>query len=145
MTDGYLGRPATHWAPLLSSDDPVERRLGAYALGEIGPSAAEVTGELAAALSDPAPFVRVWAAAALATIDQRDDRAIPALVEGTRADQAFVRSLAAWMLGRVAPDRGVAGPALTALERLRRDEDPSVCAEAAHALERLTVPRAGGP
>lgn len=133
----YLDRPAAHWAELLDSPDPIERRLGAYALGELGPDAAPAAARLVAALADPVPFVRVWAAAGLARVDPEHGDAVAALVEATSAEQAFVRSLAAWMLGRLEPLHAVDRAALTALERLQADDDPSVRIEAAQALARL--------
>jgi HEAT repeat protein len=136
--DLYLDRPTAHWAGLLASDDPLDRRLGAYALGEIGRAAGHLSDALAAALDDPVPFVRVWAAAGLARVDPHHDGVIPTLVAATGAEQAFVRSLAAWMLGRLGRDGGSASPALAALERLHDDPDPSVRAEAELALARVT-------
>ena len=58
----YLGTCVPDWVRELSSSDPLQRRLGAYALGEIGPAATEAVSDLAAALRDPVAFVRVWAA-----------------------------------------------------------------------------------
>ncbi|MEX0659007.1 MAG: HEAT repeat domain-containing protein [Egibacteraceae bacterium] len=140
MTEGatYLDRPVAHWATLLGSDDALDRRLGAHALGEIGPGAHDQVGGLAVALADPVPFVRVWAAAGLARVDPQHSAVIPALVEATGAEQAFVRSLAAWTLGRLGRERGGSEPALAALRRLRADDDPSVRAEAELALVRVT-------
>ena len=63
----YIGTSVPDWVRELSSSDPLQRRLGAYALGEIGPAATEAVSDLAAALQDPVAFVRVWAAAALAS------------------------------------------------------------------------------
>lgn len=139
MTDRttYLDRPVAHWATLLGSDDALDRRLGAHALGEIGPGAHHQVGRLSAALADPVPFVRVWAAAGLARVDQRHSAVIPTLVEATSAEQAFVRSLAAWTLGRLGRERGGSEPALAALQRLRTDDDPSVRTEAELALVRV--------
>ena len=64
----YIGTSVPDWVRELSSSDPLQRRLGAYALGEIGPAATEAVSDLAAALQDPVAFVRVWAAAALARV-----------------------------------------------------------------------------
>src|SRR5215472_13544714 len=58
----YLGTCVPDWVRELSSSDPLQRRLGAYALGEIGPAATEAVSDLAAALQDPVAFVRVLAA-----------------------------------------------------------------------------------
>jgi hypothetical protein len=48
----------------------------------------------------------VWAAAALARVEPEDPHAIPALVAGTRDGIEFIRSLAAWHLGRLGPRHG---------------------------------------
>jgi hypothetical protein len=44
----YLGTSIDGWLGALSSGDPIQRRLGAYALGEIGPVASEAGPNLAA-------------------------------------------------------------------------------------------------
>ena len=62
----YLGVGTAGWVAALKSSDPLERRLAAHALAEIGGAAREAVPELTEALRDPVSFVRVWAAAALA-------------------------------------------------------------------------------
>jgi HEAT repeat protein len=134
----YLGRPAAHWAALLDSDDPLTRRLGAYALGECGPGASSFAGKLAATLRDPVSFVRVWGAAALVQADVARPQAVGALLDATGDEQYFVRSLAAWLLGRLGADVPDVEASTAALRRLADDDDDaSVRAEAAVALDRL--------
>src|SRR5262245_50635651 len=99
----YLGIATGDWAAALKSSGPLERRLAAHALAEIGPAAREAVPALIEPLRDPESFVRVWAAAALARIQPENPDAIPALVAGTRDGISFVRSLAAWHLGRLEP------------------------------------------
>jgi len=65
------------------------------------------------------------------------DDVIPALVAGTRYGISFVRSLAAWHLGRLGPRHPGIEIAVPDLRELLNDNDPSVCAEAQVALENL--------
>jgi HEAT repeat protein len=133
----YLGVATADWVAALKSGDPLERRLAAHALGEIGRTAREAVPALTKALCDPVSFVRVWAAAALARVEPESPDVIPVLVAGTRDETYFVRSLAAWHLGRLGPRHaGIAG-AVGELRKLLNDNDPSVHAEALAALENL--------
>ena len=100
----YLGVATGDWVAALKSSDPLERRLAAHALAEIGPAAREAVPALTKALRDPESFVRMWAAAALARVETENPDAIPVLVAGTRDGIYFVRSLAAWHLGRLGRD-----------------------------------------
>ena len=134
---GYLGRPAEVWAGMLDDADPLKRRLAAHALGEIGPAAEVVAAELRRALDDETPHVRVWAAAALARVEGREQDAVRALIAATAEDARFVRSLAAWHLGRLGVRHPAAEAAGPALEALLSDADPSVRTEAELALRRL--------
>ena len=79
----------------------------------------------------------MWAAAALARVETESPDAIPVLVAGTRDGIYFVRSLAAWHLGRLGPRHPGIEVALPDLRELLNDNDPSVCAEALVALENL--------
>ena len=113
---GYLGTSVADWVGALSSSDPLLRRLGAYALGEIGPAALEAVPDLAAALQDPVGFVRVWAAAALARVAPSGGElvAVPERAGGGRAGPGDARG--EWRpaagaqvrvsgVGRLAPSR----------------------------------------
>ncbi|WP_407113584.1 HEAT repeat domain-containing protein [Bradyrhizobium sp. LMG 9283] len=133
----YLGTSIADWVRELSSSDPLRRRLGAYALGEIGPAATEAVSDLAAALQDPVGFVRVWAAAALARVAPSDGESVPVLIAELGNELAFVRSLAAWHLGRLGPAFPGIEQALLPLRQLAGDKDPSVRVEAALALGML--------
>jgi HEAT repeat protein len=82
-------------------------------------------------------FVRVWAAAALARVEPENPDAIPALVAGVRDGIYFVRSLAAWHLGRLGPRHPGIEAAVPELRGLLNDDDPSVRAEALVALGNL--------
>ena len=133
----YLGVETADWVAALKSSDPLERRLAAHALGEIGRTAREAVPALTEALHDPVSFVRVWAAAALARVEPENLDAIPALAAGTRDEIYFVRSLAAWHLGRLGPRHPGIAAAEWQLRELLNDIDPSVHVEALVALENL--------
>ena len=60
-----------------------------------------------------------------------------ALVAGTRDGISFVRSLAAWHLGRLGPGHPGIESLVPELRELLNDNDPSVRAEALVALENL--------
>ena len=138
----YLGKDAAAWAQVLTHRDPVLRRLAVYALGEIGAQLPAAAAALGAGLQDKVDWVRVWAAAALAKA-AGDDRAVELLIAEIHAPEAFVRSLAAWHLGRLGPEFPGIAAGLDALEQLRDDADPSVRAEATLALQ--TLRRKGAP
>ena len=133
----YLGIPPADWVAALTSGDPLLRRLGAYALGEIGPAAREAVPDLSAALQDPVRFVRVWAAAALARVAPPGGESVTVLIAELGNELAFVRSLAAWHLGRLGPAFPGIEQALLPLRQLAGDKDPSVRVEAALALGML--------
>ena len=129
----YLGVGIVDWVASLKSSDPLERRLAAHALAEIGGAAQKAVPALTEALR-PVSFVRVWAAAALARIEPENAYAIPALLAGTRDQIYFVRSLAAWHLGRLGPQHPGIEAVIPKLRELLNDIDPSVHAEALVAL-----------
>ena len=133
----YLGVATADWVAALKSSDPLQRRLAAHALGEIGRTAREAVPAVTEALRDPVSFVRMWAAAALARVEPENPDAISALVAGMRDQIYFVRSLAAWHLGRLGPRHVGIEAAVPKLRELVIDNDPSVRAEAVVALENL--------
>jgi hypothetical protein len=133
----YLETTVADWVGELSSSDPLQRRLSAYALGEIGPAATEAVSDLTASLQDPVGFVRVWAAAALARVAPPGGESVTVLIAELGNELAFVRSLAAWHLGRLGPAFPGIEQALVPLRRLAGDEDPSVRVETALALGML--------
>jgi HEAT repeat protein len=134
----YLGKTAADWVSGLRSDDPLERRLAAYALGEIGAAARPAMDDLTAALDDPDSAVRVWAAAALAQIEPHaSTRALTALLAAMEDERHFVRSLAVWHVARLGANLPDVESALPALEKLRADEDRNVRTEAELAWKKL--------
>jgi HEAT repeat protein len=135
----YQGVGTADWVRALKNSDPLERRLAAHALAEIGGTAREAVPALTEALLDSVSFVRVWAAAALARVEPENANAIPALLVGTRDETYFVRSLAAWHLGRLGPQHPGIEAVMPELRELLNDNDPSVHAEALAALENLAT------
>lgn len=134
----YLEEPTQHWIETLKSEDALMRRLASYALGMIGPSGGPASvSALDRAIDDPEPFVRVWAAAALARVKPDSDRVAPALASAMASDPAFLRSLGAWHVGRIGCGMPGSDSALGRLEALRHDADPSVRSEAELSLKRL--------
>src|ERR1700746_775033 len=125
----YLGVVTAGWVAALKSSDSLERRLAAHALAGVSRMAPEG--------APPPPYGRVWAAAALARVEPEHPDVIPALVAGTRDGISFVRSLAAWHLGRLGPRHPGIEVAVPNLRELLNENDPSVCAEALVALESL--------
>ena len=70
-------------------------------------------------------------------VEPENPDAIPALVAGTRDGIYFVRSLAAWHLGRLGPRHPGIEAALPELGELLNDNDASARAEALVALRNL--------
>jgi HEAT repeat protein len=141
-TAGYLGQPVTVWMKMLQDADPLLRRTAAHALGMIGPDARQAREVLTAALADEEGYVRVWAATALARVDRRKERvAVATLIAALKDPQHFVRSLAAWELGRLGAGPRALRAALPQLQALLADPDPSVRREASEALKRLQTRR----
>ncbi|MBI2808161.1 MAG: HEAT repeat domain-containing protein [Planctomycetes bacterium] len=134
----YLGVSVAEWTRALKSENPIQRRLAVYALGEIVPRATSAVGDLIAALDDPQPYVRVWAAAALARIAPERDEAFAVFRAALQDELAFVRSLAAWHLGRLGSRLARAEEAIDHVTALLDDANPSVRAEAELALHQLS-------
>lgn len=135
-TQEYLGRSIDEWKKQLAqSDEPIERRLAAYALEQIG--SAETVDALTKALKDQEDYVRVWAAAALGQVEDGNDDALQALIEGMKADRSFVRSLAVWHLSRLNLSPAALEQALPKVKELFEDPDPSVRVEADLAWKRI--------
>jgi HEAT repeat protein len=108
---------ATRFGEALEDPDAGVREEAARSLMAIGTAACLVTDALLAALDDPAPRVRVWAAAALARL--QDARAVPALV-ALLADPEN-RFYALQALEWLGPAALPAVPSLRALLRTARD------------------------
>ncbi len=130
----YRGRSAAQWVEQLSSPDIQARWYAAYALGQIGPAAAEAVGPLARLLQDQREYeyVRGAAAWALGRVGLPAARsAVPLLIETLSSRHLSVRRNAPWALARLAP---AAQDAVPRLRRLLGDEDALVRIQAAGAL-----------
>jgi len=130
----YLGKDGAAWAQTVAHDDPVQRRLAVYALGEIRAQAQPIVPALDTALQDQLG----------ARVDRRRhrqsdrrSRAVAALIAEIQAVEAFVRSLVAWHLGRLGAEFPGIERGIDALRQLLGDDDPSVRIEAALALQAL--------
>jgi HEAT repeat protein len=134
----YIGKTTDYWIKRLRHKDPLVRRMAAYALSMLGSDAFEAKDALKEALDDSESFVAVWAANALACVDSRScGKAIATLTAALKDPLHFVRSLAAWHLGRLGQGTPGIEAALPKLRPLVDDPDPSVRREAAEALKRL--------
>ena len=103
------------------------------------------SADLSAALQDPVEFVRVWAAAALARVAPPGGESVTVLIAELGNELAFVRSLAAWHLGRLGPAFPGIEQAHLPLRQLADDKDPSVRVEAALALGMLAEGKGAPP
>ena len=118
----YLGTSVADWVGALSSGDPLQRRLAAYALGEIGPAAeGEVASLLASALEDPSGSYASGPRRPWRRSRRHVGMSVAVLIAELGNELAFVRSLAAWHLGRLGPDLPGIDQALLPLRRLADD------------------------
>jgi HEAT repeat protein len=101
----------------LQSKLPAERRLGAFALAQMGPRAAPAAPALVSLLGDADANVRFWSLQALAEIGPA---AAPALIEGLRLPQREQRKAVAEVLA------GYGAQALPAVDAGSRDKDERV-------------------
>ena len=131
----------------LQHNDPSVRWYAAYALGQLGPAAAEALGPLRKMLprgSEPDEYVHGTAAWAIGRMGPAAQPAIPAFTEclGAELDaserakyvHASARRNAAWALGQFDAAARVAVPQLV---KLLDDQDPVVCVQAAAAVWRI--------
>lgn len=136
--DTYLNKGAEAWVRDLTSKDPLARRAAVYALGEIGPAARSAAPTVRRLLRDKEPFVRLWAANALAKVEPRKrQETIATLTRGLKDEAGFVRSLSASFLGALGPSCPGIKAVLPALEHCLTDADESVRGEAALAIKRI--------
>jgi HEAT repeat protein len=120
---------------------PAVRYASAYVLGRVGPSAQSAIPQLREMLNRRNELDRTFAAWALVKISPtpRNRReATPLMVSALTHPRAAIRREAATLLGELGP-RGAA--ARRALTRATQDDDPSVRAAAAEALEKLPPPQ----
>ncbi len=84
----------------------------AYVLGQMGPTAAPATADLARLVNDPDLNVSIEATHALAKIGPGAKAAVPALIEALQQTEGKPAHAAAYALGRIGPDAAAAEPAL---------------------------------
>jgi HEAT repeat protein len=111
------------------------RSTAAEDLGQIRPlAAAAVPALLKLSEQDRDPLIRIEAAKAVASIDSKNEGAIPILVEALNDKAGTVRKRAAECLGDLGP-RGK--PAVPALLKTLKDPDTAVCWAAIDALGQI--------
>jgi HEAT repeat protein len=96
----------------LEDADPQRRTEAAVWLRYFGPSARAAARRLDAALNDPVPLVRVSAAAALASVDPANPRALPALIIALDSTDLEVLEPAITAIGELGPKAVAAVPKL---------------------------------
>ncbi|GIW81009.1 MAG: hypothetical protein KatS3mg105_2816 [Gemmatales bacterium] len=136
----YLDKTVKEWIKTLEQGDALLRRLAVYALGEMGPDAKDAIPALKKVLTskDEESFVKVWAAAALAKIDPKNELIVPTLRDCMHDEEfGFVRSLAAWHAGRNRHLPGVLALQKDLENLIDSDPDQNVQAEAKIALLRM--------
>jgi HEAT repeat protein len=118
----------------LSDADAAVRLDAAIELGAAGEAAAAARDDLARALTDMNPFVRLAGAEALARLDPMQDKPLAVLLEGARSKAAGERRFAVESLGNLGP---VAKPAVEPLTAALKDGDAGVRSRAAEALGQI--------
>jgi len=90
-----IGDPIPLLIDLLADDDPEMRLLAIDVLGELQPDVRSFPG-LIAALDDPDPLVRVWAASLVVEFGARAKAAIPALERWFTSDASMTVARQEW-------------------------------------------------
>jgi HEAT repeat protein len=135
----YDGQTATQWAAKLTDDDKQVRRLAAYALGQIGPEAAEAVPALVIAADDNNIEVGWYSLEALGRIGPAAASAVPDVVRILKAAEQFrnspgygpLRVNGVRALGRIRTDSAAA---ISLLESTLSDTDRHVAIAATIAL-----------
>jgi HEAT repeat protein len=130
----FGGQTRAGWRAVLQADtDARARRAAAFALGELGPAAEDVTA-LAAALRDKDANVRRHAALALG---RAGAAALDPLIAALGAEQAETRRLASLAAQGIGP---AAAPLAPRLAEALQDKDFNVQRQAAGALAKVGKP-----
>ncbi len=129
----FRGKPVEHWVGQLQDPDIRARWYAAYALGQIGPAAADASADLVKVLGDwgQYEYVRGMAAWALGRIGVADQPVVDILIEDLRSKLVSVRRNSARALGTLGEP---AKPAVAELARLLDDPDATARVNAAGAL-----------
>ena len=130
-------------AKVLKAKDPDTRLQALLALGSIGePSKAATQDILGVASSDEFPHVRYAAIYALGTIGTNDD--VDEKLQGwMKSDDAFLRVVSAWAVGRNNPDdENIVGAAVATIVKAFESDDVDVRRAAARAMVEFDVDHA---
>jgi len=135
----YRDKTVAAWTAQLADEDLRARWHATYALGQIGPSAAEAVEPLGKIVADKYDheYVRGGAAWALGRIGPGAEPAVPRLIETLESKPqpvASVRRTVPEALGNMGP---AAKPAVATLLKLLDDEDRGVRVGAAAALWKI--------
>jgi len=135
----YRGKPVAAWTARLADADLRARWHATYALGQIGPDAADAVEPLSRIVADKYDYeyVRGGAAWALGRIGPGAEPAVPRLVDTLESKPqpvASVRRTIPEALGHIGP---AAKPAVPVLLALLDDEDRGVRVNAAAALWKI--------
>jgi HEAT repeat protein len=140
------GRSVRSWMASLDSSDPDERRNAIFALGAIGPEAAEGVPALAAILTDdPDRDARSQAALALSKMHPASCEAVDALTAALEDEEPFVRMNSSIALVKLGKDARPAIPALIKGVADRRNHRhvgafvPTICGVMLVALGRASA------
>lgn len=132
----YRGKTCQQWIAELADGDDRTQWYATYALGQIGPAAAEAVQPLMKLLEDPYEheYVRSGTAWALGQIGPAAEGAVPLLIATIPPRQASVRRNTPLALGKIGPAAKSAVPTLLGL---LDDPDRGVRANAAAALWKI--------
>ncbi len=127
----YRDRPLSFYAQEVKRGGGHERAGAVRAIGAFGPDAAPAIDELAKALSDPDPGVRIAAAWALSQMESAGAPGVPGLKKSLSDPDPRVRCLSAVALRSIGPKAANAVPELI---QALKDSEAYVRAPAADAL-----------
>ncbi len=129
----FHGKNVSAWTEQLAAPDARVRWYATYALGQLGPKAADAAEPLAEVLGNLTghEYVRCGAAWALGRLQSRAEPVVAVLVASLDSRLPSVRRQAAQALGRLSQ---LGRPALRRLARSMEDPDPVVAVYAAAAL-----------
>ena len=130
----YRGVSLSTYRDQLKTATGVEKAAALRSIGSFGGDAAGAVGDLAAALKDADPTVRMAAEWALSQVGPAGMSGVVGLIDTLGDGDGRVRCLAAVALREMGPSAAAAVPALA---KALRDPDPYVRSPAAEALGRM--------